>query len=71
MITMLDMETGAILERGARPEPQAVGTLPELSPMTLMALVELPEVGTQQRRTLPMPPDLALLDIAEVLARFH
>jgi hypothetical protein len=69
MITLLDMETGAILERGARPDARQ-DALPELLPTTLMTLAGLHEVGLQ-RRAPRMPPDLALLDIAEVLARFR
>jgi len=69
MITMLDIETGETLERSARPDA------PGRALLNGSSAIRLPQPGLQEialeRPAVRMPPDLASLDIAEVLARFQ
>jgi hypothetical protein len=69
MITVFDMATGEILHRS---EPKAA---PIRAASNVSTGFELPRLGLQEveshRPAVRMPPDLAALDIAEVLAQFR
>ncbi len=69
MITVFDMATGEMLHRS---EPQAA---PIRAASNVSTGLELPQLALQEveshRPAERMPPDLAALDIAEILAKFR
>ena len=72
MITVFDMETGKILECSGQAaetrSPAMSDVQPDRQPQLALQLVEAVQ---EERADVRMPPDMALLDIAEVLARFR
>ena len=69
MITVFDMATGEILHRS---EPKAA---PNRAASNVSTDLEHPQLALQEveshRPAVRMPPDLAALDVAEVLAKFR
>jgi len=69
MITVIDMVSGEVLHRSGPPAaPRRVA--PNVSTDIGLPQPALQEVETPEP-VVRMPPDLATLDIAEVLARFR
>lgn len=72
MITVFDMETGKILECSGQVVEARSSAMSDVQPdMQPQLALQLVEAVQEERADVRMPPDMALLDIAEVLAHLR
>jgi hypothetical protein len=71
MITVFDMETGEMMKRSATPAAPSRAVSSMITDRRTAEPALALQVLETNRPAARMPPDLALLDRAEILARFR